>query len=413
MERVVVIFCYIPIMQTTASLERNIYLLFALKAAKWFMLFMPVVVLFFMDNGLSVEEVMWTQAAYSLSVALFEMPSGYFSDKLGRRLTLILAMLITMAGYLVMSASYSFWWFVAAEILMGLGGSFMSGTDSAMLYDTLIQLKREDSYLKLEGRMYSVATFSEAVAAIFGGWIAAQFGMRMTVYAFLLCLLFGLWCAIRLIEPEVGEEGETDESVNVRDILRFTFFQNNTLRWYVILSGSIGASTLTMAWFAQPYMQQAGLSLTTIGWMWSALNLTVAVFAFVAHHVYRFLTKYQIVLLIVVGIAMSYAGLGQSHGWWGLTFVFGIYVVRGIATPILKDFVNELTPSSMRATVLSIRGFIIRVVFSSLAPFLGWVSDVYTLQQAFSIAALVFGILGSVSLLALVISNKKIKQDVA
>jgi len=393
-------------MPITTSVERNITLLFALKAAKWFMLFMPVIVLFFMDNGLSVEQVMWTQTAYSLSVALFEMPSGYFSDKLGRRLTLILGMLITIMGYLVMSASYSFWWFVGAEILMGLGGSFISGTDSAMLYDTLLQLKRENTYLKLEGRMYSIATFSEAVAAIFGGWIAATFGMRMTVYAFIGCLVVGLVCAFRLIEPQVEKNQTTDNNTSIRDILRFTFLQNKMLRWYIILSASIGTSTLTMAWFAQPYMQGAGLSLTTIGWLWSALNLTVAVFAFGAYYVYRFLNKRQIVILIVAGIVTGFGGLGWSYGTWGLIFIFLIYIVRGIATPVLKDFVNELTPSNMRATVLSIRGFVIRVIFSSLAPFLGWVSDVYTLQQAFSLAALVFGILGSVSLLALIISSK-------
>jgi len=393
-------------MPITTSVERNITLLFALKAAKWFMLFMPVIVLFFMDNGLSVEQVMWTQTAYSLSVALFEMPSGYFSDKLGRRLTLILGMLITIMGYLVMSASYSFWWFVGAEILMGLGGSFISGTDSAMLYDTLLQLKRENTYLKLEGRMYSIATFSEAVAAIFGGWIAATFGMRMTVYAFIGCLVVGLVCAVRLVEPQVEKNQTTDNNTSIRDILRFTFLQNKMLRWYIILSASIGTSTLTMAWFTQPYMQGAGLSLTTIGWLWSALNLTVAVFAFGAYYVYRFLNKRQIVILIVAGIVTGFGGLGWSYGIWGLIFIFLIYIVRGIATPVLKDFVNELTPSNMRATVLSIRGFVIRVIFSSLAPFLGWVSDIYTLQQAFSLAALVFGILGSVSLLALIISSK-------
>ncbi len=364
------------------------------------MLFMPVIVLFFMDNGLSVEQVMWTQAAYSLSVALFEMPSGYFSDRLGRRLTLIIGMAITIAGYLIMSVSYSFWWFVAAEVLMGLGGSFISGTDSAMLYDTLLQLKRENTYLKLEGRMYSIATFSEALAAIFGGWIAATYGMRMTVYAFLGCLFVGLCCAFCLVEPELKQQ-EGEHRVKVRDILRFTFLENKRLRLYVILSATIGASTLTMAWFAQPYMQGAGLSLATIGWLWSALNLTVAIFSFGAHYVYRFLTKYQIAVLIVAGIIAGFVGLGFSHGVLGLGFIFLIYIVRGIATPVLKDFVNELTPSNIRATVLSIRGFIIRIIFSSFAPFLGWVSDVYTLQQAFGLAALVFGILATVSLVAL------------
>lgn len=383
------------------QLERNVYLLFGLKAAKWFMLFMPVVVLFFMENGLTVQQIMLAQAAYSLSVAFFELPSGYFSDKLGRRLTLIIGILLTMSGYVVMGLADSFWWFIAAEITMGLGGSFVSGTDSALLYDSLLQLKRQDQYLKLEGRMYSVCTFSEAVAAIFGGWIAAQFGMRATIWAFLCVLSIGLICTWMLVEPQVIKQAENPRSTRPRDILHYVFVENKHLRWFVILSGSIGAATLTMAWFTQVYMKYIDLSLTTIGWLWSALNLTVAIFAFLAHYVYRFLTKFQVIVLIVLGIIGGYVGLGMSYNVFGLAFIFLIYIVRGIATPVLKDFVNERTPSEMRATVLSIRGLIIRIVFSILAPFLGWMNDTYTLQQAFLLAATIFGILGLLSLFML------------
>jgi len=383
------------------QLERNVYLLFGLKAAKWFMLFMPVIVLFFIENGLTVQQIMLVQAAYSLSVAFFELPSGYFSDKLGRRLTLIIGILLTMAGYVIMGLADSFWWFVVAEITMGLGGSFVSGTDSALLYDSLLQLKRQDQYLKLEGRMYSVSTFSEAVAAIFGGWLAAEFGMRSTIWAFLCCLFMGLICAWLVIEPKVVKEAENTRSTRPKDILHYTFIENKHLRWFIILSGSIGAATLTIAWFTQVYMEYIGLSLTTIGWLWSVLNLTVAVFSFLAHYVYRFLSKFQVVVLIVLGIIVGYAGLGMSYGLGGLAFIFLIYIVRGVATPVLKDFVNERTPSEMRATVLSIRGLIIRIVFSTLAPFLGWMNDTYTLQQAFLLAAVIFGILGLLSLFML------------
>jgi len=395
------------------QLERNIYLLFGMKAAKWFLLVMPVIILFFIENGLTVQQIMFVQAAYSLSVAFFELPSGYFSDKLGRRLTLILGMLLTIAGYLVIGVAYDFWWFVAAEITMGLGGSFISGTDSALLYDSLIQLKRQDKYLKLEGRMYSVSTFSEAVAAIFGGWLAAEFGMRSTIYAFLCFLFIALVCAWFLVEPKAAQTSKNVRSNRPKDIFRYTFFEHKYLRWFVILSASIGAATLTIAWFSQVYMEYIELKVETIGWLWSALNLTAAVFSFLAHYVYRFLSKFQVVVGIILGIIVGYAGLGMSFGVGGLAFIFLIYIVRGIATPVLKDFINERTPSEMRATVLSIRGLAIRIIFSILAPFLGWVNDIYTLQQAFFVAASVFGMLGAVSLFMLkwgVKSNAAMRQ---
>jgi uncharacterized membrane protein YjjP (DUF1212 family) len=36
----------------------------------------------------------------------------------------------------------------------------------------------------------------------------------------------------------------------------------------------------------------------------------------------------------------------------------------------------------MRATVLSIRNFIIRLMFAAIAPFVGWLNDYYSLSTA-------------------------------
>ena len=41
-----------------------------------------------------------------------------------------------------------------------------------------------------------------------------------------------------------------------------------------------------------------------------------------------------------------------------------------------------MTFSEMRATVLSIRNFIIRLMFAAIAPFIGWLNDVYSLRTA-------------------------------
>ena len=53
------------------------------------MLFMPIVIPFFESNRLNFEDVMQLQALHALSMVLFEIPSGYFSDKLGRKNTMI------------------------------------------------------------------------------------------------------------------------------------------------------------------------------------------------------------------------------------------------------------------------------------------------------------------------------------
>ena len=101
------------------------------------MLFMPIVIPFFESNRLNFEDVMQLQALHALSMVLFEIPSGYFSDKLGRKNTMIFGCILGFLGFSVFTQSHLFWHFMIGNMFIGIGDSFISGTDSALLYDIL------------------------------------------------------------------------------------------------------------------------------------------------------------------------------------------------------------------------------------------------------------------------------------
>jgi MFS family permease len=122
------------------------------------------------------------------------------------------------------------------------------------------------------------------------------------------------------------------------------------------------------------------------GIFWTALNLTAGVSSVFAHRVEMFFGKiwsmYAIILLITLGYFLS----GVSISFWGMTFLFLFYLVRGIASPILKNYINQYTESDIRATILSVRDFIIRIIFAVIGPFLGWITDNINLKSAFLLA---------------------------
>jgi hypothetical protein len=60
--------------------------------------------------------------------------------------------------------------------------------------------------------------------------------------------------------------------------------------------------------------------------------------------------------------------------------------VRGIATPIFKNYINQYTDSEIRATMLSVRNFIIRISFAVTGPLLGWITDHINLKSALMLA---------------------------
>ena len=170
-------------------LRHNILKMYLLKAVLWFMVAMPIIVLFFQEHGLTLTEVMILQSIYSFSVALFEIPSGFIADVFGRKRTIVLSTIFTFIGFLVFSFFGGFYAFAIAQVLVGIGGSLMSGSDSAIIYDTLLETNSKTTYTKIEGRTYAIGNFSEAFAGILGGFLAVG-SIYMPIYVQTFILFF-------------------------------------------------------------------------------------------------------------------------------------------------------------------------------------------------------------------------------
>ncbi len=386
------------------SALHNIIRLYIIKASKWFMLIMPIVVLFYHDNGLGMQEVFILQAIYSVSIVALEIPSGYFADALGRRNTLIMGSVLGFAGYVVYSFSFGFWGFLVAEVVLGFGQSLISGADSALLYDTLKQHNREKEYMKHEGRMISAGNFAEALAGIAGGLLAA-ISLRYPYYFQSVIAFVAVPAAFTLVEPKIHEANVKITLNKILVVVRFALIDNKRLRWNIIYSSVVGASTLTMAWFVQPWFIRANLSVSLFGVLWTLLNLSVGVTALFAYRFERFLGVRATVLGLTFSLAIGFLGAALFESLWGLIFLFLFYLARGIATPVLKDYINRITSSDVRATILSIRNFVIRIIFALWGPFYGWYTDAFSLTGAILIAGMVFVVLSGITYIFFIKTN--------
>ncbi|MEZ7838903.1 MAG: MFS transporter [Flavobacteriales bacterium] len=386
----------------------NILKLFIIKGTLWFMIIMPIIVLFFQDNGLSLQRIMILQACYSLSVGLMEIPSGYAADILGRRKTLILGCILAFIGFSLFSISYNFWWFLAAEILLGLGNSFISGADTALMYDSLLEVKAEDRFLKYEGRSISIGNFSEAAAGILGGFLAA-ISFRYPAYAQVIVAFLAIPFAISLTEPTIHKDRLKSAWKSIFKVVHFSLVEHKTLRTHIIYSSVIGVSTLMMAWLAQPFLKDIGVNMKNYGLVWALLNIIVGVFAFRAHYIEKRFTELTSLYLIGFITVSTYFIIGIHMSYLSLFILFIFYANRGYATPLLRNYINRYTESNVRATVMSVRSFIIRISFAIIAPFIGWIADNHSLNTAF----FTMGIIGTVVSSYCLIWFSKNKNDQA
>ena len=157
--------------------------------------------------------------------------------------------------------SYTMSHFLLAQFLIAIATSFTSGSDSAMMYDTLVQLRRQGEYQKVAGRYGSIGNFSEGIAALVGGSLAL-ISLRAPLYGQALLMLAVIPVAWSLVEPERTRLDSTESSFKAAlKIVRYALHGHAEVKWLILYSSLVGTSTLTIVWFVQPYLVAADLPL--------------------------------------------------------------------------------------------------------------------------------------------------------
>lgn len=369
-------------------LKQNINRLYIIKIAKWFMLTMPILMIFYAQMGFSAHESFILKSCYSIAIVLFEIPSGYIADRWGRRNTLIIGSILGTLGFVIYSLFSGFYPFVIAELTLGIGMSFISGADSAMLYDTLKAHGQEREYVKYEGWNFSVGNFSEAIAGAIGGALAVA-SIHYPFYAQTLIAFTAVPAAFGLVEPPVVKQVGA-KYMNIIDVLKHCLIANRALRWNIAYSSVLGCATLSMAWVYPLKLSDLGYNEFEIGTTHTFLNLLLGAVTLVSYKIERFFGPKVTVWISTLTLTSAFILAGISSEYWLLAVLTMFYFCRAIATPVLKDYVNRMTSSDIRATVLSVRSLIIRGLFVLVGPFFGFLTDDLGLNIAFVLLGATF-----------------------
>lgn len=181
---------------------RNIKVLTWFNFFTDFKLYAPIAIIYFTHVTGSFALGMSIFSIAMITSALFEIPTGIFSDRIGRRRTVIWGAFSAVLYSVFYAVGQSFWILVIGAVLEGLSRSFYSGNNDALLHDTLAQSKDEHKYDEFLGRVSAMFQLALAFSAVLGGFLAT-WSFPLIMWLSVIPQVFCLFLSFLLIEPKV------------------------------------------------------------------------------------------------------------------------------------------------------------------------------------------------------------------
>ncbi|QXE89218.1 MFS transporter [Geomonas subterranea] len=357
------------------KLSDNIRKLYLFSFLQMMLFPMAIITLFWKDHaGLSLTQILLLQSIFSVATLALDYPAGYVSDRLGYRCALNIASVLGIIGWGIYIWADSFASVLLAEIILGMSLSFISGSDSALLFETLRAQGEEQSYARHQGRMHGFAQAGEAAGAILAGVIYAceprlPFILQVAVWGAALMVTRQLADSPRAHGPVRSHLAEAIATA------RYAFGENRHLRYTILLNTVLGIASFYPVWLIQPYMQHAGVPVAWFGPVWAGANLTVAVCALASHRLHNRLGDRGMVLLFLFLVVIGYLGLGLAAGVWGFLFYYLLTCMRGLRGPMMLAHTQRESASANRAATLSLQSVSFRLLFVVTGPLVGRLAD--------------------------------------
>ena len=392
------------------KLKENIPKFYLFEVLYSLMFYTPIIVLFFQKNGLSLTEVMVIQFINSVLWILMEIPAGYFADVMGRKISMMMTGIFATLSMLTFGLGTNFYHFLIGSLLWALTGVFLSGADSAFIYDTLKDLNREGEYKKIWGKTFFYANIGMATAGIIGGFLAGM-NFRYPFFVVLPIYIFLIPLALSFHEPKKHRTVSVLTHVSeLFKAIKTTIFQNKKLKWLLLYSGLM-MSVISIAYYLyQPYLKLSGLDLVYFGFVFAAFNVIEAFSAKYAHRIEKKVGPNFSLIFLFILIGLCYLLMGNIIFIFSFVFAFILQFVRGFSSIVISDYIHKVTDSKIRATVLSVESFTKRGFCAILVPIIGWLLGIYSLPQTLTMIGIMTLVVGGVFAVMLW-KNRVVEKD--
>jgi DHA3 family tetracycline resistance protein-like MFS transporter len=354
---------------------------------------------------LSPLQLVLMGTAMEAAVFVFEIPTGVVADMYGRRLSLIIGFTGTGVAWMLVGFVSTPWLIIAIWAFWGLSYTFTSGAYEAWITDEVGAENIGSLFLRGSRISYVGAVVGLALQVALGTFVSLKAGVvaggAVTVASGLACIF---------LMPETGfrrrARGERASAVHE---FRTTAVGGARFAWgqrvvmlLITVELFMGMSSEAFDRLKEAhFLRDVGLpgvgGLDPVVWF-GIFWLAGMVIGFIAmgrmikrverqgrEAVTRFLFGFTLMEMVTM---LVFALTGST--WVAIAALLGVFFARDLAGPLYTTWLNEqITDSSVRATVLSISGQANAIGQAGGGPVLGAIGNVWGIRAALAGGAVV------------------------
>lgn len=332
--------------------------------------------LFMQGIGIDATGVGIVAAVTLVGTIMLDIPSGILADKWSRKGMLFVAVLAMMASTAMLGLSNSLGIYMVGAVLYSIYIVATSGTYQALLYDSLHEAGQSKHYSKIAGRAYALFLAGAGVANIASGFIANQFDLRTAFFVSLVPCVINLVVIASIKEPSFHKAEQKERMLGQLGTAVRSITSISLLFGLTIITTLLSVIELFKEDFGQLYMLEYINSAQLLGLLWAAYAFAWALGSLIAH---RFRSKLSI---LVWSSVLPLVGIALFDSWVGLLFFMAQAVASAALINQIETRVQETTPSSVRASILSVLSTFGRIISVPASITLGWLITVHGMRWA-------------------------------
>lgn len=356
----------------------------------------PVFTILFLDFGLSLSQFALLNTLWAVTIVLAEAPSGALADIIGRKRLLVTAtLLMTLEMALIAFVPLGdpqvvFAVFCANRVLSGLAEAMASGADEALAYDTLVAHGMAGAWprvLEMQMRAQSMAyiiamslgaaLYDQALVNRVLGWfgvaggVSQQMSMRYPIYLTLVVAFLAVLATTRMHDPlpqpvhanlsqawgAVGEAGRLTLRAGSW-IIRTPFALA-----VILVAMTLDHVLRMIVTLTSQYYRLIGLPEASFGLIGSAVAVVGLFVPRLGRWMVERFSPAKNVALLSTGCVCGVGALTFFVPYAGLLPMMVVFVGMMLTSFFTSHYLNAVTDSNQRATVLSFKGLALNAAY--------------------------------------------------